>query len=238
MSWFPRAAAALPWRDLLLAILVAAGVAGCGGEPRRPPQPEYYTVQPGDTLYSISTRHGLDYRDVARWNGIGRDYLIHPGQRLRLRPPSGTQAAAAAPRPSAPTGPAAGPPAAAPPPPPWTWPVAAGRVAGPVRQPSGGVGLRIDGEFGQPVLAAADGRVVYTGSGLRGYGQLVILSHERGWLSAYGHNSSVLVRESEQVRAGQRIATMGHGPAQQPMLYFEIRLDGRPVDPLTQLPPR
>jgi lipoprotein NlpD len=111
-------------------------------------------------------------------------------------------------------------------------------VAGAVRQPSGGVGLRIDGEFGQPVLAAADGRVVYTGSGLRGYGQLVILSHERGWLSAYGHNSSVLVREAEQVRAGQRIATMGNGPSQQPMLYFEIRIDGKPVDPLTQLPAR
>jgi lipoprotein NlpD len=116
--------------------------------------------------------------------------------------------------------------------------VAGGRVAGPVRQPSGGVGLRIDGELGQPVLAAADGRVVYTGSGLRGYGQLVILTHERGWLTAYGHNSSVLVREEEVVRAGQRIATMGFGPAQQPMLYFEVRIDGQPVDPLSQLPRR
>jgi lipoprotein NlpD len=230
-----RADLRVPARLALLLLLIAAALAGCGGEPRRPAQPEYYTVRAGDTLYSISTRHGLDYRDVARWNGIGRDYRIHPGQRLRLRPPSGTQAVAASPGPSAP---AARPPAAVPPPPPWTWPVTGGRVAGAVRQPSGGVGLRIDGEFGQPVLAAADGRVVYTGSGLRGYGQLVILSHERGWLSAYGHNSSVLVREAEQVRAGQRIATMGNGPSQQPMLYFEIRIDGKPVDPLTQLPAR
>lgn len=238
MSPSSRAATDLPWRNLLLACLLAAALTGCGGEARRPAQPEYYTVRAGDTLYSIATRHGLDYRDVARWNGIGRDYRIHPGQRLRLRPPSGTQAVAAAPRPAAPAAPTARPPASVPPPPPWTWPVDGGRVAGAVRQPSGGVGLRIDGEFGQPVKAAADGRVVYTGSGLRGYGQLVILSHERGWLSAYGHNSSVLVREAEQVRAGQRIATMGHGPAQQPMLYFEIRIDGEPVDPLTQLPRR
>ncbi|MCU0977069.1 MAG: peptidoglycan DD-metalloendopeptidase family protein [Steroidobacteraceae bacterium] len=225
-------------RIALLLLVFAASLAACGGEPRRPPQPEHYTVQAGDTLYSIATRHGLDYRDVARWNGIGRDYRIHPGQRLRLRPPSGAQATVAAPGSAAPAAPAARAPAAAPPPPPWTWPVAGGRVAGALQQPSGGVGLRIDGEFGQPVLAAADGRVVYTGSGLRGYGQLVILSHERGWLSAYGHNSSVLVGESEQVRAGQRIATMGNGPLQQPMLYFEIRVDGRPVDPLTQLPRR
>lgn len=219
-------------RLVLVLCLAAAVVAGCGGEPRRPTQPEYYSVRAGDTLYSIATRHGLDYRDVARWNGIGRDYLIQPGQRLRLRPPGGT--VAAAPRPSA-QSPAVD---ATPRPPPWTWPVTGGRVAGQVRQPSGGVGLRIDGEFGQPVLAAADGRVVYTGSGLRGYGQLVILSHERGWLSAYGHNSSVLVKEQEQVRAGQRIATMGNGPSQQPMLYFEMRIDGEPVDPLTQLPAR
>jgi lipoprotein NlpD len=223
-------------RLVLMLCLAAAAVAGCGGEPRRPTQAEYYTVRAGDTLYSIATRHGLDYRDVARWNGIGRDYLIQPGQRLRLRPAGGSMAAA-------PRAPAQSPavdatPGSLPRPPPWSWPVMGGRVAGPVRQPSGGVGLRIDGEFGQPVLAAADGRVVYTGSGLRGYGPLVILSHERGWLSAYGHNSSVLVKEQEQVRAGQRIATMGNGPSQQPMLYFEMRIDGEPVDPLTQLPRR
>lgn len=224
-------------RLLVACLLAAALLAGCSSETRRAPQPDHYTVRAGDTLYSIATRHGLDYRDVARWNGIGRDYRIYPGQQLRLRPPAGRAAAATPARPPAAPEPAPARPAGLPPPP-WTWPVQAGRVVGPVRQPSGGVGLRIDGELGQPVLAAADGRVVYTGSGLRGYGQLVIISHERGWLSAYGHNSSVLVQESEQVRAGQRIATMGLGPAQQPMLYFELRVDGRPVDPLTQLPRR
>jgi lipoprotein NlpD len=125
-----------------------------------------------------------------------------------------------------------------PPAPPWTWPVLGGRVAGPVKQPSGGVGLRIDGALGQPVLAAADGKVVYTGSGLHGYGVLIIINHVNGWLTAYGHNATVEVNEGDAVRAGQRIATMGEGTGQQPMLYFEIRIEGAPVDPLTQLPRR
>jgi lipoprotein NlpD len=224
----------------LVCLLLAAAVlvAACGGEPRKRQPPEYYVVHSGDTLYSIGWRYGLDYRDIARWNGIGRDYRIDVGQRLRLRPPRG----GAATQQSTGTGPAkprsTGPPAALPPAPPWIWPVQGGRVAGPVRQPSGGVGLRIDGTLGQAVLAAADGKVVYTGSGLLGYGEVIIVNHARGWLTAYGHNSSVLVQEGEEVRAGQRIATMGLGTGQQPMLYFEIRTEGTPVDPLSQLPPR
>ncbi len=113
-----------------------------------------------------------------------------------------------------------------------------GTVVGTVRQPSGGLGLRIDGALNQSILAAADGKVVYTGSGLRGYGQLIIINHVRGWLSAYGHNALVQVREGEDVRMGQAIASMGLGSGQQAMLYFEIRLDGQPLDPLRQLPPR
>jgi lipoprotein NlpD len=101
-----------------------------------------------------------------------------------------------------------------------------------------GVGLRIDGTLGQPILAAAEGKVVYTGSGLLGYGEVIIINHARGWLTAYGHNSSVLVKEGETVQAGQRIATMGVGTGQQPMLYFEIRIEGSPIDPLSQLPRR
>jgi len=215
-------------------MLAAASLAGCGGEPRRPSPPEYYTVRKGDTLYSIGWRYGLDYHDIARWNGIGSDYRIDVGERLRLRPNAGAVAQRPARRTPAPDG----PPARLPQPPAWVWPIAGGTVVGQVRQPSGAIGLRIDGSLGQAVLAAADGKVVYTGSGLRGYGQLVIVSHVRGWLSAYGHNSMVLVKEDEQVRAGQRIATMGLGPGQQPMLYFEVRIEGKPVDPLTQLPRR
>jgi lipoprotein NlpD len=218
---------------MLLAMLL---VSGCGGQPRRQQAPAYYTVRQGDTLYSIGWRYRLDYRDVARWNGIGNSYRIDVGQRLRLRPPSGR--AHASTRGSGGSASPRTPPAPLPQPPPWVWPVTGGVVVGQVRQPSGGVGLRIDGTLGQPVFAAADGKVVYTGSALRGYGQLVIVNHARGWLTAYGHNSAVLVGEGDEVRAGQRIAAMGLGPNQQPMLYFEVRIEGKPVDPLTQLPRR
>jgi len=214
-------------------------IAACAGPDRRPAAPESHVVRSGETLYSIARRYGLDYRDIARWNGIGGDYLIHPGDRLRLTRPSGEAAVAAGPAPlqtppvrrASPDDPAYRPPS-------WRWPVDVGTVAGIVRQPSGGVGLRIDGGLNQPILAAADGKVVYTGSALRGYGQLVIVNHVRGWLTAYGHNASVQVEEGQEVRAGQQIASMGFGPGQQAMLYFEIRLEGQPLDPLTQLPKR
>ena len=191
----------------------------------------------GETLYSIARRYRLHHREVAAWNGIGQDFLIHAGERLRLTPPPGGRApkrtvSLPSPAPRA----SAGDPARAPPE--WQWPVHAGQVAGNVRQPSGGVGLRIDGVLNQPIVAAADGRVVYTGSGLRGYGQLVIINHERGWLTAYGYNALVNVREGEAVRAGQVVGAMGMGPGRQAMLYFEVRLEGKPIDPLSQLPPR
>ena len=194
-------------------------------------------VRSGETLYSIAGRYGLDWRELARANGIGGDYLIRPGERLKLPRPARGSAKAASPaagssaRPASPNDPAHRPPA-------WRWPVDVGTVVGVVRQPSGGVGLRIDGGLNQPILAAADGKVVYTGKGLLGYGQLVIINHVRGWLTAYGHNAFVQVKEGEEVRAGQRIAAMGLGPGQRPMLYFEIRLEGDALDPLTQLPPR
>lgn len=196
-------------------------------------------MRSGETLYSIARRYDLEYRDLARWNGIGGNYLIRPGDRLRLSGPVRGPAVPAAESPGAkPLVRRASPDDPAHRPPDWRWPLEGGTVVGIVRQPSGGVGLRIDGAFKQPVFAAADGKVAYTGSALRGYGQLVIVNHARGWLTAYGHNAAVQVQEGEEVRAGQQIAAMGLGPGQQPMLYFEIRLDGRPLDPLTQLPKR
>ena len=221
-------------------MMASLALIACAGTERRPRIPDHHVVQAGETLYSISARYGLDYRDVARWNSIPRDYRIAVGQRLRLNPPPGAGTAAwqAAPTPRPSPLPRASPDDPAHRPPPWQWPVRGGRVIGKVTQPSGGVGLRIDGELNQPVVAAADGKVVYTGAGLRGYGQLVIINHARGWLSAYGHNALLQVREGDVVQAGQVIATMGLGPGQQAMLYFEIRLDGRPVDPQSQLPAR
>jgi lipoprotein NlpD len=213
-------------------------IAACSGHESRPSLPEYHVVRAGETVYSIARRYGIDYRDLARWNGIGSDYLIHPGDRLRLEKSARGADAQKSPSAAEPPVRRATPDDPEHRPPPWKWPVNAGTVAGLVRQPSGGVGLRIDGGLNQPVLAAADGKVVYTGAALRGYGQLVIINHVRGWLTAYGHNAFVQVKEGEEVRAGQQIATMGLGPGQRAMLYFEIRLEGEPLDPLTQLPPR
>lgn len=211
-----------------LALVLALLVAGCAGEQRRGPPPTY-AVRPGDTLYSIAWRNRLDFHDLARWNGLASDYRIEVGQVLRLTP--GGPAAAARPR--------AEPPARLPvtAPPHWAWP-ADGVLLGSVEMPSGGVGLRIGGASGGAVRAAAAGRVVYKGAGLRAYGQLVIIKHDDTWLSAYGYNREVLVAEGESVREGQPIATMGEGPGNRPMLYFEIRRNGRPVDPRSQLPPR
>jgi lipoprotein NlpD len=235
----PRSEGRIRIATLVWLLLVASTVvAGCGGHARRHRAPDYYTVREGDTLYSIGWRYGLDYHDIARWNGIGRGYHIFVGQRLRLGPSSGgvvAQGSGTA-RPGVPR--TRAPPAKLPPAPPWVWPVSGGQVVGPVTQPSGGVGLRVDGSLGQPILAAADGKVVYTGTGLLGYGVVVIINHVNGWLTAYGHNATVLVHDGDAVRAGQAIATMGLGAGQQPMLYFEIRIEGAPVDPLSQLPRR
>ena len=100
-------------------------------------------------------------------------------------------------------------------------------------RPGSGTGVLIAGRPGQAVRAAAGGRVVYSGGGLVGYGQLIIVKHNDSFLSAYGHNSKLLVREGDQVRRGQPIAEMGEGPERKPRLHFEIRRNGKPVDPLT-----
>jgi lipoprotein NlpD len=203
-------------------------VAACSSTPSRPPAT--YTVKRGDTLYSIAFRHGLDYRDVARWNRIGRDFLIHPGQVLVLVPRAGQPArstVAAAPR-AVPALPANATLK-------WEWPTEATQVESTTR-PNSSRGLTLAGRLGQPVRAAAAGRVVYVGSGLLGYGQLVIVKHDDRFLSAYGHAQSVLVKEGETVAPGQAMATMGEGPGGRPMLYFEVRVDGQPIDPLAVLP--
>ncbi|MDP3222105.1 MAG: peptidoglycan DD-metalloendopeptidase family protein, partial [Rubrivivax sp.] len=118
----------------------------------------------------------------------------------------------------------------------WAWP-----AAGPVATPFDDVkskGLAITGKAGDPVLAAADGRVVYAGSGLRGYGNLVIVKHNATFLTAYAHNQALLVKEDQVVRRGQRIAEMGSSDAERVQLHFEIRRQGKPVDPARLLPAR
>jgi lipoprotein NlpD len=182
-------------------------------------------VQPQDTLYSIAWRHGLDYRALAHWNGIGADYRISVGQVLSLRPAKGTPSAAAPPG-AAPAAPARGPVSGR-----WAWPTAA--LESP-RAAAGG-GILLQGVLGQPVRAAGNGRIVYVGSGIRGYGNLIIIKHDESFLSAYAHTREVEVHEGQEVLRGQVIAQMGVGPHQSPALYFEIRLNGKPVDPLPYL---
>lgn len=209
------------------ALLLLCLLASCASTPERPAT---YTVRSGDTLYSIATRYELDYRDLARWNGIGGDYRIYPGQKLRLSGSGGRPAVARAPakpRDNTPFIPS-GPPIQ------WQWPTAGAATR--TQRPNGGQGLTIAGEANQSIRAAGPGRVVYTGSGLRGFGQLLIIKHDDTYLSAYAHTASLLVKEGDLVSGGQAVATMGLGGQGQPMLYFEIRANGKPVDPLLFLP--
>jgi lipoprotein NlpD len=118
----------------------------------------------------------------------------------------------------------------------WSWP-AAGSVFASFEEGKA-KGLVISGKAGDPVLAAADGRVVYAGSGLRGYGNLVILKHNNTYLTAYAHNQTLLVKEDQAVRRGQKIAEMGSSDAERVQLHFEIRKQGKPIDPAKLLPPR
>jgi len=222
-----------------------------------------YVVQRGDTLWSIAFRFGWDWRDLARLNRINPPHVIYPGQTIRFggQPPR-TVTARPTPTPSKPpvvvttpvptppplnrpSVPAPKTPAATTPVTPvarsasgWAWP-AGGTVIG--RFSSNGSlnkGIDIAGELGQPVLAASDGAVVYAGSGLRGYGELVIIKHSDTYVSAYGHNRRLLVQEGQQVKAGQRIAEMGSTGTDRVKLHFEIRRQGKPVDPLQYLPKR
>ena len=338
----------------LLLIVCGLWLAGCASEPAEvedrsldtapPPravdtQPRLnqgnYRVERGDTLYSIAFKRGLDYREVAAWNGIAPPYKILAGQDLRLSPPSALAQTPAPARPptasvltpvvvpstsSSPTNapgaspvpnpavksgglfedvpnqaaapivanepaaePATPPPAATPVPSPvaaaplpapapvvppplppkpaaekpappakpisdgatanvngvtWRWPSAGKVIGGFVGGDQTKQGVDIGGNAGDPVIAAADGEVVYSGNGLLGYGELIIVKHNASFLSAYGHNRKRLVQEGEKVRAGQQIAEMGSSASSRDELHFEIRKNGKPVNPLDYLPAR
>lgn len=292
-------------KPLAWALVAALGLSGCASEgpapvedhslnagtarPRPsspPPKPAAapggtYRVQRGDTLYSIAFRHGVDFRELAEWNGIAPPYTIYPGRELKLgparalaakppttpsvasKPVAAQSPAATAPKPDPVVPPRTGattapppvasttpPPNAATPPPSepplpaasgdiaWRWP-ADGQVVGtyvagdPMKQ-----GIDIAGKAGAPVRAAADGTVVYSGNGLIGYGELIIVKHNASFLSAYGHNQKRLVQEGDKVKAGQTIAEMGSSGANRDELHFEIRKNGKPSNPADYLPRR
>jgi lipoprotein NlpD len=256
-----------------------------------------YRVRRGDSLHAIAFKFGLDWRDLADWNGLRAPYTIYPDQQIRLSPPGDQGASQVVTRPAPlparevsregptsseraasvddseplesadrPTGavPAGGSPSPASPPQPggtqagtqvgiqatpagalpltdperWLWP-AEGRLLSrfqaddPARK-----GIQIGGDEGQPVVATAAGEVVYSGSGLIGFGELIIVKHSDRMLSAYAHNRRRLVVEGQRVSAGEQVAEMGRNDRQQPMLHFEIRVNGAPQDPLQYLPQR
>jgi len=226
-----------------------------------------YRVQPSDTLYSIAFRYELDADKLAKANNLSPPYHILVGQNLTLLPEANdatTQPVAAISAPvvvgAAPiatpitsqavkadnspdnstnsnnnlssnlngTGPVGQ----------WTWPASGKIIQGYSNVYAGNKGIDISGKLGDPVKATAAGRVVYCGTGLRGYGRLIIIKHNAKYLSAYAHNSKTLVKEGDKVSAGQVIANMGSSDASRVMLHFEIRKSGSPVDPLKLLPPR
>nr|WP_245896481.1 peptidoglycan DD-metalloendopeptidase family protein [Ottowia oryzae] len=226
-------------------------------------KPGYYTVRQGDTIMKIANEVHQPWRDVVRWNNLDNPNQIEVGQVLRVVPPTGTAVASApvtetrapagsassAPSkpavpvatqttpgvpPSTPSTPAA--PSAGADDVDFIWPASGPLIAG--FDEAKNKGLGIGGKAGDPVVAAADGKVVYAGAGLRGYGNLIILKHNNTFLTAYAHNQTLLVKEDQSVKKGQKIAEMGSTDADRVKLHFEIRRSGKPVDPARYLPAR
>lgn len=216
-------------------------------------KPGYYSVRSGDTLTKIALDHGQAWRDIAKWNGLDNPNVIEVDQVLRVVPPvvPPVSAESKAPAPQrqastpqvaqAQTAQQSAPQAASPSNTTddglaFAWPHQGAVLAG--FDEAKNKGLDFAGKAGDPVMAAADGKVVYAGSGLRGYGNLVILKHNNTYLTAYAHNQTLLVKEDQAVQKGQRIAEMGSTDADRVKLHFEIRKQGKPVDPTKYLPSR
>jgi lipoprotein NlpD len=206
----------------------------------------FHIVNKGDTLYSIAWRYGQDVRDVAEWNGLKPPYTIYPRQRLRVMAPekpyvktvhtgkqkkhnshkvkkthqtkqkNRNQGGKIS----------------------WQWPTKGKIISSYSANNAGRQGIDIVGTSGQPVYAAASGKVVYSGEGLRGYGKLIIIKHNDTFFSAYAHNRRLHVREQQKVKKGQHIADMGKSGTDQVMLHFEVRQNGTPVNPVKYLPRR
>lgn len=232
-------------RSIFLLLAAALFLAGCGISKHFVPireigradkSAEYYIVQPGDTLYKIAFQHGVDTRDLAAWNGLTDINFIRAGARLRVLPPRAAKAGmpvaeATRKAPMATANPTAEPgsePAS------WVWPLR-GKVLAGFNESGGNKGIDIAGLIGEPIVATTEGKVVYTGEGLRGYGKLTIIRHSPTTLSAYAHQSRILVSEGQAVKQGQKIGEVGDSDADRVKLHFEIRRFGRPIDPLVYL---
>ena len=224
---------------VFIVILLSLLLGACASTPSWQDRQEVHIVRKGETLFSIAARYDRQPAELARWNQLGDGSLIYPGQVLRISGPGGRSAGSAGNSPPT-SKPASRPLPSIPaqPSPNWAWPTNGQISVEFGAKPGPGTGVLINGKIGQPILAAASGRVVYAGSGLIGYGQLIILKHNDTYLSTYGYTASLLVKEGELVKKGQRIATMGEGPERKPRLHFEIRRNGEPVNPRRHLPAR
>jgi lipoprotein NlpD len=220
--------------------------------------PDNHTVSRGETLYSIAWRYNLDFRGLASTNGLASPFTIYPGQVIRLKrtAPAAKRVAAKPPinrtnkaaKSTKPSGRKPGPkvPVAVTTSRPlmskkaypfrWRWPAKGPTVRSYSSSSAVHKGIDIQGNLGEPVYAANSGKVVYAGSGLVGYGELLIIKHDEHYLSAYGHNRKLLVSEGEFVKVGQKIAEFGDTGTDKVKLHFEIRRDGKPVNPLGLLP--
>ena len=250
----------------VVVLVLLAFVIGCGSTGYKNYNVSTYKVRKGETLYSISWKYGLDYKDVARWNGIRPPYRIYRGQELWLSPrnyaskSSGKTKSSSTSRNSStsksnksvtknstktqsaskqkkstsvsdktryPSGKIR-----------WGWPTSGKVINSYSASQPGKKGIDIAGKTGQPVVAAAEGKVVYSGSGLKGYGNLIIIKHNNNYFSAYAHNKKIVVKEGSWVSRGKKIAELGSSSADRPMLHFEIRRNGKPVNPIGYLPRR
>jgi len=202
------------------------------------------TVRKGDTMYALARIHNIIPADLIAWNRLDNPSTIYPGRLSRLNPPGATGTTTRAPTTVVSAPPASRPPTTAAVAAPtssgisWRWPADGNLIGRYVAGETTKQGVDIAGASGQPVRSAAAGVVVYSGAGLVGYGELIIIKHNDQWLSAYGHNRKRLVNEGQNVKAGEQIAEMGRTGANRDMLHFEIRYNGKPVDPLQYLPAR
>ena len=202
-------------------------------------KPGFYTVKPGDTLIRIGLDHGQSGRDIASWSKLENPNLIEPGQVLRVMPPSQDMVVTRAP---APVVVATSPPAITPSSVAnpsivesnisFLWPVRGNVISG--FDELKNKGIDIAGKAGDPVLASADGKVIHAGP-YRGYGNLIIVKHNNTFLTAYAHNQTLLVKDDQIIKRGQKIAEMGNSDTDQVKLHFEIRREGKAVDPAKYL---
>ncbi len=213
---------------------------------RKPVNKKWVKAEKGDTLYGVSQKYGVSIERLAQLNQLKKPYVIHPGQTIFLKPLS-TQTW---PSPGAPATEATKPDKTStagssyahsetiswPKTVDWRRPASGKIVKKFSRWRNDSKGIDIEGKTGNRIVAAADGKVVYSGNGLISYGNLIIIKHNKSFLSAYAYNRKLLVKEGDVVKAGQKIAEMGRKDKLSPRLHFEIRKNGKPVDPLKYLP--